>query len=98
MGFAGACSHMPAGAPAWRRPAGVSLRSATSSRPRAWLLRRRRWRWSFGVERRFEPRPVRLTLHDEVVGRVLEAVDRALREQHVVEHREPLGGVAIARD
>jgi hypothetical protein len=28
----------------------------------------------------------------------LEAVDGALREQHVVEHREPLGGVAIARD
>ena len=51
-----------------------------------------------GVESRFESRPIRLALDDEVVGGVLESIDGALREKHVVEHREPLGGVAVARD
>lgn len=36
-------------------------------------------------------------LHDHVVRGVLESIDCALREQDVVEHREPLAPVAIAR-
>ena len=44
-----------------------------------------------GVELRLEARPVRLPIDDEVVGGVLESIDRALRRVHVVEHPEPLG-------
>jgi hypothetical protein len=39
-----------------------------------------------------------IALDDEVEGGVLESIDSALREQHVVEHCEPLAGVAIAGD
>src|SRR5580658_510450 len=74
--------------------------AARSAASRAWVGsglvgRRGRW-WVGGIERGLEPGPVGLALDDEVVGGVLESVDGALREQHIVEHREPLGGVAIA--
>src|SRR5579872_2792319 len=51
-----------------------------------------------GVERWLLPGSIGLAIDDEVVGGVFESVDGALREQHVVEHGEPLGGVAVARD
>ncbi|MDP9148430.1 MAG: hypothetical protein M3O36_00595 [Myxococcota bacterium] len=50
------------------------------------------------VDDRLEAGPVGLTVDDQIVGVVLEPVDRALGEQRVVEGGEPLGRVAIARD
>src|SRR6516165_6992080 len=60
--------------------------------------RGRRWRRVSGIERRLLPRSIRLTIDDEVVGGVLESIDGALGEQHIIEHRQPLGSVAIAGD
>jgi hypothetical protein len=51
-----------------------------------------------GVECWLEPGAVRLAFDDEVVGGVSKSIDGALGEQDVVEHREPLGGVAIGGD
>ena len=62
------------------------------------LVRGRGRRRVRSVDGGLEPGSIRLALHDEVVGGVLEAVDGALREQDVVEHGEPLGGVAVAAD
>ena len=64
----------------------------------SWLHRGRSRRRVRGIERRLESRSIGLAFNDEVVGGVPETIDGALREQHVVEHREPLGRVSIARD
>jgi len=42
-----------------------------------------------------EPRTIGLALDDEVVGGVLESIDSALSEQHIVEHRNPLRRITI---
>jgi hypothetical protein len=44
-----------------------------------------------GVEFGFELGAVGLALHHEIERSILEAVDSALGEQHVVEHGDPLG-------
>src|SRR5688572_13170391 len=56
------------------------------------------WWGCVGVEFRLEPRPVRLAFDDEVEGCVLETIDGALSEEHVVKHGDPLAGVAVAGD
>src|SRR5260370_4880409 len=62
------------------------------------LHRRRGRRRVRGIKRWLESRSIGLAFDDEVVGGVPEAIDGALREEHVVEHREPLRRVSVAGD
>jgi len=57
-------------------------------------LRRR----TIGFDVGFQARPKGLAFGHQVVSVVGEAIDGALGEQHVVKHREPFVGVAIAGD
>jgi hypothetical protein len=79
-----------AAAPRSARPPSVSA-AATSPSARMelllhrWRIGRRRGRVDGGLE----ARAIRLAFDDEVVGGVLEAIDRALREEHVRGDEEP---------
>ncbi len=66
--------------------------SASATRTRSWMdLLLHRWRRgqrSGRVDGWFQASPIRLAVDDEVVSGVFEPIDSALREDHVIEHRE----------
>src|SRR5579862_3571952 len=80
--------RMPRSGSGWKWSA-ARLRAAL-------LLRDGRVGGGVAVDLRLEAGPIRLALDDEVVGGIHEAIDGALGEQDVVEHPQPLGGVAVA--